>query len=130
MNARVKELTLGARIDQLNEIREKIRVLESQAKELKESKSLLEDDILEQMSKEGITKSTGTTASVSVSTTVVPQVEDWDKFYTYILRQKAFHLLERRAASAAWREEVEARKGKHLPGVSPFTKTALNLRSL
>ena len=84
---------------------------------------------MERMDAEQIGSSAGKSASVSISEVVVPTVKDWDAFYTYINRNKAYHLLERRPTSIAYREELESRNGKLLPGVESFTRRTLNLRS-
>jgi hypothetical protein len=80
------------------------------------------------MKDEGVLKITGHEATVSVSINTVASVKDWDKFYKYIRKNDAFHLLERRPASKAWREEVEIRRGKVVPGTEGFEKRTLNLR--
>lgn len=120
---------LGTNIDKLSAIRENIREYEAKIKVLQEEKSKLEELVLSQLNELGLDKATGQKATVSITTTEVPSVQDWDKFHSYILRNKAFYLLERRAAVAAWREEVKSRS-KPIPGVESFTKTTLNLRSL
>ena len=111
-------------------VRAKIREYEVEIKHLDEHKRALEELVLAQLDDLGIDKASGAKASVAVSEKTVPTVKDWDAFYTYILRKKAFHLLERRPAVAAWREEVESRKGDLVPGTESFVKRTLNLRSL
>lgn len=110
--------------------RAEIRTAEAHVTALKADKTKLEETILIELDKEGLSKATGSRATVSISKIIVPTVENWDKLYAYIARNKAFHLLERRPASKPWREEVESRNGKAIPGVSEFEKTSLNLRSL
>lgn len=122
--------TLGENIDLLHAVRENIRHYEAEIKKLEEQKHAIEEAIQAQMKAAGLDQARGSLATASVSTKQVANVSDWDKFYTYIGRNKAFHLLQRRVSDTAWREEVESRKGKALPGVEAFTKTSLNLRSL
>ena len=81
------------------------------------------------MKEEGALRVTGSKATISVSINTVPSVEDWEKFYRYVRKHKAFHLLERRPASKAWREEVENRRGRPVPGTKGFEKSTLNLRN-
>ena len=71
---------------------------------------------------------TGKAASVSISTSTVANVEDWDAFLAWIYKTKNGHLLQRRVSDPAWREMVEI-KGV-VPGTQPFTKKRLNLRAL
>lgn len=121
-------MTLGSAIDALWALREKKRKLETQVKEIEATIADSETQVMELMDKEGVEKTTGKKASVSITSNVVPQVEDWDAFYAYIHRNKYYHLLERRPSVTGCRELFET-KGK-LPGVLPFTKRKLNLRTV
>lgn len=120
--------TIGVKIDQLHALREQKRALEEQIKQLSERMNELENQLIAQMDEEGVTKATGNTATVSISTSVKPSVEDWDAFYAYIHRHKYYHLLERRPSVTGCRELLET-KGK-IPGVIPFTQRKLNIRSI
>lgn len=119
---------IGAKIDKLHALREQKRALEEQIKQLSEQMNELENQLIAQMDEEGVTKATGNTATVSISTSVKPSVEDWDAFYAFIHRHKYYHLLERRPSVAGCRELLET-KGK-IPGVIPFTQRKLNIRSI
>lgn len=119
--------TLGTMIDRLSAIREKKRAQEEVVKAIDAEYRALETEILERMLAEGADKIGAKTATASVSKSVVPQVENWDLFYSFIHKHKYYHMLERRPATAAFREMLEL-KGD-VPGVTPFTKTTLNLRS-
>jgi len=121
---------IGEEIDRLFDIRERIRALEAQVKDERSIYDALETQLMERMETEGMSKATGKRASVGVSESVVANVEDWDELYRYIGRNKAFHLLQRRTSDAAYRELMEQRKNKPLPGVSSFTKRKLNLRTV
>lgn len=120
--------TIGAKIDQLHALREQKRALEEQIKQLSGQMDVLENDLIDQMDTEGVSKSTGNSATVSITTSDKPSVEDWDAFYAYIHRHKYYHLLERRPSVTSWRELMET-KGK-IPGVVPFTQRKLNIRSV
>ena len=120
--------TPGADIDALFELREKKRKLEASIKDLEGQASLIEERLMESMDKDGIDKMTGRKASVSISTTTVANVEDWDAFLAFVYKNKAGHLLQRRVSDPAWREMVEIKKA--VPGTQPFTKKRLNLRAV
>ena len=124
----MSDLTLAELGDELSAERDVIRGLEVDLKALKSSFRAKEEKILDRMKEEGVLKITGFEATVSVSINTVASVKDWDKFYKYIRKNDAFHLLERRPASKAWREEVEIRRGKVVPGTEGFEKRTLNLR--
>lgn len=120
--------TIGVKIDQLHAIREEKRRLEEEVKELVHKADELELQLMDQMDKEGVSKSTGNKATVSITSSVKPSVEDWDALYAYIHRNKYYHLLERRPSVTGCRELLET-KGK-IPGVVPFTQRKLNIRTV
>lgn len=120
--------TIGAKIDALHDLREQKRALEEQIKVLVNQASELENALMEQMDTEGVSKSTGQSATVSITLSVKPSVDDWDAFYKYIHRMKYYHLLERRPSVTGCRELLET-KGK-IPGIVPFTQRKLNIRSV
>lgn len=119
--------TIGSIVDKLCVLRDDRRALEKQIEVSKKESDALEITLMESMDKEGVDKATGKHASVSIGETVRPNVADWDEFYKYIYKTKAFFLLERRPSVTACRELFET-KGK-IPGVVPFTKRSINLRT-
>ena len=120
--------TVGAKIDALHALREEKRQLEELLKAKAQEIDLVEIDLIEQMDQQNITKSTGSKATVSISVSVKPSVEDWDAFYAYIHKNKYYHLLERRPSVTGCRELFD-HKGA-IPGVVPFTQRKLNIRSV
>ncbi len=120
--------TIGDLIDNLFELREDIRAQNKIIDGLKGEKAEIEAQLMERLDAQGIDKSAGEVATVSISENIVPNVEDWDSFYKFISRYKRFDLLERRAAAAPFRELLEDRRGKPIPGVQSYPKRTLNLR--
>ena len=120
--------TPGAMIDSMWELREKKRALEASVKDVESQIADLEAKLMEDMQANGVDKMTGKHASVSITSTVVANVEDWDAFWAYIHKMKYGHLLQRRVSDPAYRELLDL--GKKIPGTQPFTKKRLNLRAL
>jgi hypothetical protein len=120
--------TIGSRIDALNQLREDKRALEEKIKVIEESYRELEEALMETLQKQGMDKATGKKASVSVSSIVVGNLVDDTAFFAYVKKTGYFHLLQRRLSDPAIRELLES-KGS-IPGVEPFVKKRLNLRSL
>lgn len=120
--------TLGILIDDLQNRREQKRALEAQLKLIQDGIDEAEVAVLQAMDKAGLDKATGKLASVAVTENIKPSVEDWDAFYAYIGKNKFWHLLERRPSVTGCRELFET-KGK-IPGVVPFKKRTINLRTL
>jgi len=119
--------TIGGMTDALVALREEKRELQAQIDEVEAKYKALEEQLIEKLDAEGTDKGAGKAGSVSISSTVVANVDDWDAFYAYIKKNNYFHLLQRRPADAACRELFE-QKGS-IPGVTPFSKRRLNLRS-
>ena len=121
-------LSIGAKIDQLQQHREQKRALEAQIKALVEQMDAIELDLIKTMDSQGLERGAGKLASVSISSLTRPSVEDWDAFHAYIHKNKFYHLLEKRPSVAGCNELFE-KKGK-IPGVVPYIKRQINLRSL
>jgi hypothetical protein len=122
-----KPVPLGALIDQMFALREKKRELEAAIKGVEGEVSELEAQIMEGMEAQGVDKMSGVTASVSITTNTVANVTDWDAFWAYIHKMKYGHLIQRRVSDPAYRELLDS--GKQVPGVEPFSKRRLNLRT-
>ena len=125
--ARLKGTT-GAIIDQLWAAREEKRNLESQVKEVEQTIKEIEEMLMARLDAEGMDKATGKKASVSITTSVVADVQDWDLLYPYIAKNKFWHLLQKRVSDPSVRELWDA--GKKVPGVLPFTRKKLNVRTV
>jgi hypothetical protein len=121
----VRKLTLGEEIDELWEKREEIRALEDEAARKQKAYNIAEAHLRERMLKENLPKAAGRKGIVTVTTSVVPTVKDWDVFYEFIHRHRYYHLLERRPSVSGCRELFES-KGL-VPGVEPFVKEKLRL---
>ena len=118
--------TLGGLIDSMFELREQKRALDAQIKELEAKYIELEDALLAKLDSEGTDKAAGKKATVSVTSSVVGNVTDWEAFGAFVLKNKYLHLFQRRLSDPAVRELFEM-KGK-IPGCEPFTKRRVNLR--
>ena len=119
---------IGDKIDLLHTKREQMRAAQAIFDGFEAEYKTVELALAAQMKAEGVSASRGNMASFSFSESIVPQVEDWDRFYAYISRHKYFHLLDRRPSVAGCRELFET-KGS-IPGVVPFTKQKYNLNTL
>lgn len=122
-------MTQGQLIDQLFELRERIRELDRQSQALKDEKQALEDTLLKELDAQGVQSVSGRKATASISENIVPSIEDWDSFHAFIRRNNAFYLLQRRANAAPYRELMEQRRGKKIPGATSVTLRTLNLRA-
>lgn len=119
---------IGDLVDELVSLRDDKRALEAQISALKEKSDAVEAQVMEQLAANGIDSARGKTATISISSSTVADVQDWDALYAFIKKGNHFHLLQRRVTDLSYREFLE--QGKKVPGVEPFTKQRLNVRSL
>lgn len=120
---------IGAKVNELHDQREKIREVEAKLTGLKKTYSTLADELMDTMEDSGLDQIRGTKATLSLKKTDVANVKDWEKVYNYIHRHKAFHLMFRRIADAAFREELELRGKRGIPGIEIFTRRSCGLLS-
>lgn len=117
--------SLGACADMLYELRQRRLDLQKDVTAIKEKETALNNHIIEQLPKSDATGVAGKTARVRVLTKAVPVVEDWDKFYAYVSRQKAWELMQRRINTRAIQERLEA--GKKVSGTGEFTAVSVSV---
>jgi|ERR1035437_1235259 hypothetical protein len=123
-------MNLGDSADALyakdKEISEQTAIVEK----LKTEKRGMEEQLLTTMQRAGTDLIRGNNATVSISETIRPQIQDIEELYRFVLRKKALHLFERRIAATAYRELKESMNGKAIPGLIDFVQTRLNVRKV
>lgn len=123
-----RALPLGSMIDSLWQLREDKRKSEAATKLIEKDIEAAETELLERLDKEGMDKATGKLGTISVGEALVGTIEDWDAFVAFAAKSKNFQLIQRRISDVAYRELLGM--GKPVPGIKPFTKRKLNLRSV
>ena len=119
---------LGAEIDSLWALREKKRTAEEAVKKIEGDIATLELELLTRLDAEGLDKASGQRGTVSIGETIVGTIEDWDDFTKYVAKTRNFQLLHRRVTDTAYRELLSM--GRSVPGIKPFTKRKINLRTI
>lgn len=115
-------------ITELREARDRKDTAAAALKEIEREVAVIEEELFDAMEKAGVDQVRAAGLTVSMQSSTVPKVTNWEDFERYVHRFKAFHLFERRVHTKAWREECDARNGE-VPGVEPFTKVRLNVRA-
>jgi hypothetical protein len=120
---------LGDCIDALYKMRAKRQVemkkLNDREDALKAEEKALGDHIINTFTKAELEGGRGKVAVANMVPHIYPKPVDWDKFYAYLVKTKAFDLLERRISKTAFRARHEA--GKEVPGVEAFLQNELSL---
>lgn len=119
--------TIGSLADALYGVIEEKKVKEAELKEIEGRKNEIEKQLMELMDEQKTDKGAGALMSVSITSSIVANVEDWDALWKFILRTKNTQLLQRRVSEPAFREMLEM-KGS-VPGITPFSKRKLNHNS-
>ena len=119
-------MNLGAAIDKLHNLREKKRELEDEVKKIRKIMDEEEINIFALLEEQDIPGAKGHTASVSITESIVPVIENDEIFFEHVLTTGDIHLLERRPSVRAFRETMES--GDTVPGLRPFTRRTLSLR--
>lgn len=123
-----RPMTIGALADTLYAKREAKRSLEAQIKELDEEIKDLTEAAMAAMDAQNTTKAEGRKASLSISSNVVANVVDWDLVWPWVAKNKAFYMIQKRMNDTSYRELLDM--GKSVPGVQPFTKRNLSVRTI
>ena len=114
------------KIKKLKALKIKKESAEKLAKEAASAYEELRLEVLGDMNKDGLESLKSNGLSLSVSKQVVVEVQDWEEYYKYIHRYKAYDLLQRRIGSRAVLDRLES--GKKVPGVETKTIRKLNVR--
>lgn len=120
------QITTGSIIDRLYEIRTERKALSDKDKELKDEFDSLEHVLIERLKADDSLQAKTKTATATITETIVPTIKDWDAFEQHVLENQALYLLQRRPASAAFRELLNM--GETVPGLEPFTSLSISLR--
>lgn len=124
-----KPAPLAQDIDKAFQLRDEYRALQQTADAAKARLNEAEGHVLARMRQEGLEKAAGTLGTVSVSASEEPTVEPdgWPKVWTWIHKNKAYELLQKRISAPAWRDRKDA--GITIPGTVAFVNVRLNMRS-
>lgn len=113
--------------EQLRDVKQQRTELSRQDAELKQKQDELEQAILVAMDTAGLKRCAIDGVGTLTSTTkIVPNVEDWDAFYRYVIDNEAMYLLQRRISQTAFAEHVQ--NLGDLPGIKPVELASLSMR--
>jgi hypothetical protein len=123
--------SLAAAADLYYSKREERLALERQAAAIQAEETLLKNHLIDNIPKSDATGIAGKLVRVSVTSKVVPQVKDWDKFYEYVAKNRSkggFALMNKTVNSKAVAEIWAA--NKTVPGVEGFNALGLSVNKL
>tara|TARA_B110000093_G_C12822251_1_gene347432 strand:- start:163 stop:528 length:366 start_codon:yes stop_codon:yes gene_type:complete len=109
-------------------VKDALSDVNAQLKELNKQKTELDYKLIEELDKQGLSRTANDSASVSINKDTVPEVDDWEVFYAHIIETQDFSLLQRRVSSTAYKELLKLEQP--VPGLSPREVRRVNFRSL
>lgn len=121
-------MKLGELGDSIYTLQQRISEAAARVKDLESEKRAIETQLMLAMQDAGTDIVRGDIATISISETIRPQIQDYDALTRFILRRKALHLFERRISSTAYREMKDSLGGKGIPGLTEFVQARLNIR--
>lgn len=123
--ARAGRVAPGAAVDALQRLADELAAARAAEREVAARYQAAERELIALLVKEKLTEAAGAHARAKLDSTPVPQVRDWEQVYEYLLKSRDFALVQRRIASAHWRELLEAKVA--VPGIEAFPLTTLRL---
>jgi hypothetical protein len=120
--------TLNELIKARAEVKTSMDDLAKQTKILQQAKDELDYNLIQRLEEQGLSRTATDEASVSINTSTVPDVVDWDAFYEFIFSTKDSTLLQRRPSSTAYKEFLKM--GIEVPGLQPREVKRINFRNL
>ena len=130
MSAQIQPIeTVGGLIDELFLLREQRRKLAETDKNLQAQYAEQEAKLIAALDLQQTSMARGQSATATLNEEELATVVDWHLVHDFIRSQNAFHLLQRRINSAAWREAATER-GEPIPGTTVFKKRSIALRRI
>lgn len=131
----MSEKTIGHVIDELWEIQQELDEIKLTISSLEESKREIqhrfdekEKEIFQLFGKQDLDGAVGTNVVAKIDRRTVAKINDYEQLKKFILRNKAFDLLQRRISLTAYRERLA--DGKKVPGLEPVVLSSIKLKKL
>lgn len=119
---------IGAAADLYNELRSRRLAVDKEAAALKAQESMVRQHIIDNLPKDELTGAVGKTCRVTIVVDETVHVKDWDAFWGYVHKHKAYHLVQKRCSEAAVLELLNDKV--KVPGVEKFGFKKLSLNQL
>lgn len=123
------KISIGKEVDKFSEISERLKKVRSEERkivaELEEQKQVV-FDLLDQTGQEG---AKGTKVSVTIGHDEIGTIDDPEKFWNFVYRNKEGNLLQLRLSNPAFQELMKHRKGRPIPGTGMITKRKLYIHT-
>lgn len=119
---------IGAAADRMYEVRNARYKIQKIVAQLQEEETALAEYLIKNVPKSEASGVAGKLARVSINSKTKPRVVDWDALYTYIFKNKAKDMLQRRVSEEAVQARWDAKK--KVPGVETFDVVSVSLNKV
>ena len=106
---------IGTLIDGLYALRSRRLELTKEVENMKSQETTMRQQIIMELDNIGLAKASGTEATVGITMSIQPEIEDWDEVHKYIRELDRFDLLQKRISVVAWRDLINE-EGTLVPG--------------
>lgn len=120
-------MNIGEKINQIWQLREQHRKLTADDKDVKAGIAELERDIINELESQGLFTTHADKAMVTLTEMDVPSITDWDTFLDWVKETESWYMLSKSVSASAYREALAS--GINPPGIEPFTKKSLSIRT-
>jgi len=121
-------ISIGEKADKLNNLKQQKTALNKQIENLNKSIIPLEIDIANELESIGGTKFSTKQVAITMTKADVPNIENLEEFYKYMVEHNAPYLLQRRPSVAAIQEIWNS--GQKIDGVNKVNKVTIRTKTL
>lgn len=121
-------MNINELIEARAEVKTSMEALTSSLKDLQASKDNLDYQLIGALEAQGLSRTANKKASVSINTSTVPDVVDWDALWAFIFSTQDSTLLQRRVSSRTYKEFLKM--GTEVPGLQPREVKTINFKTL
>lgn len=119
-------MNIDTLIQEIWSIREDLRGLAEQEKELKAKYDTYKKELLLQLDEQGVSGAKTAVARVHITESQVAKVTDKELFWDYVLESQSFHLIHKHPAATAIKELITI-QGEAPPGIEILTIRDISL---
>lgn len=119
---------IGAAADRMYEVRQARYQMQKVVDRLQSEETALAEYLIRNVPKSEASGVAGRLARATINKKTKPRVVDWDKLWTYILKNKATDMLQRRVSDEAIQSRWEAKK--QVPGVESIEIVSVSLNKV
>lgn len=115
-------------VDLLHSTRQMRLEMDRQVRQLKARETAMRERLINELPKSNATGIAGKLARATIVTKVEPTVEDWDAFWKWLVRNKAYDCVQRRISAPAIRARWENKK--QVGGVGTINVVTVSLNKV